>query len=164
MPVAPPVAPAFMLSLLTRRCAELGKEAFAQAHPGPWLVWEPGRWSTSGLFDPTKRSSGVSVTPTQADSLAFQLRTRTALKVGRATHCDIVINDATVSREHLLLEPDGDGWRLTVLSSGSTELDGGRLPPKLGVTLRPGAQLRLGDVVLACLDAQGLAERVLTGA
>ncbi len=149
-----------MLSLLARRCAELGKDGFAKAHPGLWLVWEPGRWSTSGLFDPTKRSSGATVAPTQADSLAFQLRTRTALRLGRATHCDVVINDATVSREHLLLEPDGDGWRLTVLSGGSTELAGQPLGPKAVAPLVPGAQLRLGDVVLGAFDAVSLADRL----
>lgn len=161
MATSPPAAPAFMLSLLSRRCAELGKDAFAKAHAGLWLVWEPGRWSTSGLFDPTKRSVGAALTPTQADSLAFQLRTRTPLRVGRATHCDVVINDATVSREHLLLEPDADGWRLVVLSNGSTELNAQVLSAKAVAPLTPGSQLRLGDVVLAAFDAASLADRLL---
>jgi hypothetical protein len=50
------------------------------------------------------------------------------LSVGRASDNDLVIVDATVSRHHARLEPDGSGWRVVDLdSTNGTWLNGGRI-------------------------------------
>ena len=155
-----PAAPAYLISLLAKRFAAVG-DAVAQSWPGWWVVWEPGPVSASGIFDPTATAKGVGRSGSISDSLSFHLKSRQPLKVGRSAGCDIVINDATVSREHLELEPDGDGWKVRVLSSGgSTEVAGVEQKAGAEVPLRSGAVLRLGDVALTFWHTEGLVHRL----
>jgi hypothetical protein len=156
----PPAAPAYMLSLLARRFASIG-DAFKQQYGGHWLVWEPGQWSASGVFDPTQSPKGAPPPAGMGDSLTFHMKTPQRLKLGRSSTCDMVINDGTVSREHLLFEPAPSGWKVKVLSAhGASQVAG--VPYKLNneVTLDPGASLRVGDVALTFLDAERLLVRL----
>src|SRR5438067_9087431 len=120
----PPAVPAYLVSLLAKRFVSAG-DVFAQSHPGFWLVWEPGPTRAAGIFDPTATARGATRTGSFEDSLSYHLKTRQPLRLGRSSGCDVVINDATVSREHLELQPEGEGWKVRVLSGqGSTELQG----------------------------------------
>jgi ABC-type multidrug transport system ATPase subunit len=47
--------------------------------------------------------------------------------IGRARAADIVINDARVSRRHLMLQPTPDGWRVQDLSANGLWRDGRRV-------------------------------------
>ncbi len=151
-----------MLSRIARAYATSGP-AFLRRYSGSWLVWEPGTWSASNIHDVTAPKSllenkGPAST---VDSLTFHLQDRRALKVGRGQSCDIVINDATVSREHIALEPDdGDGWKVKVLSSRKTEIAGTASTAGQELPLTPGARIRLGDVNLTFWDTKGLAQRL----
>src|SRR5688572_26460689 len=142
MPVVPPpAAPGYMLSLLKRKLAASGT-IFGTSGPEYWLVWEPGKWSASSGFDPTQAPKGPGgvIEAATPDSLAFQLKERVPLRLGRAAACDIVINDGTVSREHLRFEPSASGgWKVVVVSAGSsTEVDGAAIPSGQAVELTSG--------------------------
>src|SRR5712672_3182231 len=69
--------------------------------------------------------------------------------LGRDKGCDVVLDDASVSRRHAVLEEDGKGGlRLRDLASANgTFLDGVRIGQR-GVPASFGARLRFGDVEL----------------
>jgi hypothetical protein len=157
---APPAVPAYLLSLLAKRFAQTA-DAFTQSHPGYWVVWEPGPTRAAGVFDPTATAVGLEKSGSVGDSLAFYLKPRQPLKLGRSSTCDLVINDATVSREHLAFEPDGEGWKVRVLSSaGATELAGAPINTGAEAPLASGGVLRTGDVMLTFWTTAGLAQRL----
>ncbi|MGM0574474.1 MAG: FHA domain-containing protein [Myxococcota bacterium] len=69
-----------------------------------------------------------------------------ALLVGRGLDCDVVLNDASVSRKHFRLEKTAGGWRLVDLGSGNgTKVDGRRVQQE---DLRDGATLEAGQTTL----------------
>jgi hypothetical protein len=76
-------------------------------------------------------------------------------KVGRSSHNALVINDATVSREHLLLHPTAEGqWLVEALPRASpVVLNSRKLEAEQRIALTPGARLGLGDVCLTFHDA-----------
>src|SRR5712671_927624 len=78
------------------------------------------------------------------------LRARAVL--GRDPGCDVVLDDASVSRRHAVLEEDGKGGRRLrdLASANGTFLDGVRIGLS-GVPLSAGARLRFGDVELQFL-------------
>lgn len=163
---------AYMLSLLTRQLLMV-KERFASMYPNAWLVWEPGTWRA-----PPASGGGVeTISPTmpgpdkpgEGDALCFELKLpkgKTWLLVGRAESNDLVINDATVSREHLILMPEqGQLW---LAQAGplakDTVLWGKPLEPGASVRLTPGAQMRVGNVVLTYYDTTSFVDRVRAAA
>ncbi len=152
---------AYMMSLLVVRRLT-ASETFAAKFPHHWLVWEPGQWKPSAGEGSATRlaSNALPDRPLGGDALCFELVQPKELKVGRAADCDILINDATVSREHVLLVPGaGGGWSAKALSAGATSLDGAALGGH-GLELKPGAKLRLGDVLLSHYDAEGMISRL----
>src|SRR5262249_12428371 len=123
---------AFLLSILAVR--RYGAKDFSRAYPHPWLIWEPGVWlpaAPSAVSTDTLSSSGRGDHPQKTgDALCFELGQRRTLKIGRSKACDIQINDATVSREHLLLEPEpiATEWVATPTTTRTTtELNGVKL-------------------------------------
>jgi hypothetical protein len=156
----PPPARIYLLSRMAREYAASGS-TFLQRYSGSWLVWEPGAWRPSRVHDLTQLSVDGEPAPAMTDAVTFHLQDRRAMKIGRSSSCDIVINDATVSREHLSLEPDGDGWKVKVLSSRSpTELAGTPSIAGQELPLTSGARLGLGGVSLTFWDTEGLAQRL----
>lgn len=69
------------------------------------------------------------------------------LKIGRdPSQCNIVVKGAQVSRLHLIVEFDGNAFRVTDQSSlGTFNLQGGQLPKGEAVLLQSGAYLQLGN-------------------
>jgi adenylate cyclase len=70
------------------------------------------------------------------------------VKIGRANHCEVVVNDQLVSREHCLLQLKSEGPFLEDLSSvNGTLLNGLRITR---VLLHPGDKIRVGlsDILL----------------
>ncbi len=147
------------------------KDRFRARYPHPWLVWEAGAWNV-----PETERQNVAATQLPApdlrdclpagDALCFELVSlggaQHALPLGRASHNALVINDATVSREHLALhcEPSGQ-WSVEALPQTSpVKLDGVVLPPHQRTPLMPGARLELGDVRLTFHDADGFFARL----
>ena len=85
-----------------------------------------------------------------------------ALTLGRASSNDFVVNDATVSREHLKLIPsENDGWLVEVCSQASpVELNGNVLPLGAPTRLLPNAELKLGEIRITFHDVEGFTSRV----
>lgn len=155
-----------MLSFLAARKAVLG-EKFSDVHSGAWLVWEPGRWHAPGGHTGQKTMVGTKSPgqPVQGDALCFQLKPSPSLgliRVGREPgKNELVINDSTVSREHVMLECQSeDSWAVVPVRDRVVRINGqailaGRLTP-----LKSGAALVLGSVRLTFYCAKGFAERL----
>jgi predicted component of type VI protein secretion system len=66
------------------------------------------------------------------------------LLVGRAGHCDLVLDTDGISRAHARIDPRGDGFELTDLgSTNGTWVDGERVGSE-PVVLHPGAEIVVG--------------------
>jgi hypothetical protein len=152
----------FLLSTLRLQFGGLGQEAFVRAAPHHWLVWDPGRWQpplrrTSPLpvFSPSDDRKGGDLA---SEALAMELRPMNRpVVLGRATECDLVITDGTLSARHLACHQDGDGWSVEdLLSMNGSSVNGVRLGPGQVVPLPDGAQLEVGQVVLHYWSSAGL--------
>lgn len=161
------MARSLLMSLLVRQHLAL-KEKFRARYPHSWLVWEAGVWNVP---ESSEQNHGATRLPTSdlrdclppGDAMCFELSPgRDALMIGRASHNAFVINDATVSREHLMLRvrPDG-GWTVEALSQGGPAMLGGQLlPPGEPRPLESGMHLLLGDVRLTFHDAESFHQRM----
>ncbi|HEY8208495.1 MAG TPA: FHA domain-containing protein [Myxococcaceae bacterium] len=159
------VVRAYLLSNLVAQRRSL-EGAFPEQFPHPWLVWEIGVWK------PSPRSPATTLTrvPRAAlsapaagtgDPLCYELRERGPFKIGRAPDCDVRLNEETVSRDHLWLEPgEGADWVVRPGSPTSVTLVGGRALSGDGLTLTSRETLELGNVVLTFETAQTLLRRV----
>jgi FHA domain-containing protein len=68
--------------------------------------------------------------------------------LGRSRECDVVVDDANVSRKHAEIRPGPRGWMITDLgSTNGTRVDG-RPVPAAGEPLRGGERLELGTAVV----------------
>lgn len=156
-----------MMSFLAVRSAAMGA-TFLQKHPGPWLVWEPGNWHVPQEGTPAQKQTLVGWrtdgAPPKGDALCFQLKLppgSDVLRVGRDAGNNVVLNDATVSREHLLLTPaDGGAWEAEPAKDRVVQVGGQPLPQGRRTRLRSGSQLVLGGVTLTYYDAAGMAVRL----
>ena len=76
---------------------------------------------------------------------------------------DLVVDDATLSRAHLLLRPGDEGWTLEDLrSSNGTRVDGQPVDQR-PVALQSGSRIEAGSVRLTFYDAPGLYLRLKRG-
>lgn len=158
------MAKAYLLSLLSAQRAALA-DGFRQRFPHAWLVWEPGRWNAPSATGWTRSPSPAALDrPADGDALCFSLGDGGApLWVGRAEKNDIVINDATVSREHVRLQRAASGWTVTAAITAQQVLVRTEpLAPGKTAALRPGDEIRLGDVTLTFHDSGSLGERLDT--
>lgn len=155
----------YLISFLATRAAVLGT-GFAQKYPGVWLVWEPGAWHAPETGAARKTIVGFKPAnqPSGSDALCFQLQLeagKTAIKIGRDEKSDVVINDATVSREHLTLaKGPQEQWTATPAKDRVVKKDGVTLPSEKPSPLAPGMRLELGSVILSFYDAAGFEKRV----
>jgi FHA domain len=164
------MARSLLLSLLVRQHLAL-KEKFRARYPHCWLVWEAGVWNVP---ENSEQNHGDTRLPTSeelrdclpaGDAMCFELAPgpgRDALSLGRSSSNVLVINDATVSREHLMLHHQPDGrWLVEVLARGGPAmLNGKRLRPGPPTPLESGMQLQLGDVRLTFHDADSFHTRM----
>ena len=76
--------------------------------------------------------------------------------VGSAGHCDVVIPEASVSREHVWIQRQGDDYLVEEAgSTNGTFVEKTCLLPGRTHTLQPGDRLTLGNTELTFLDAEG---------
>lgn len=158
-----------LLSVLIRQQLTL-KEDFRKRYPHPWLVWEAGAWDVSGAGE---QNVGRTVPPVDdlqdclptGDVMAFELEVSEnskALTLGRSAQNDIVINDTTVSREHLVLTASSpDAW--TVETKGPEQqlsVSGRNVVHGTSVPLRPGDVLKVGGVLLTLYDPDSFDRRL----
>jgi hypothetical protein len=163
------MARSLLLSLLVRQHLAL-KEKFRARYPHSWLVWEAGVWNVP---ETSEQNHGTTRLPTSdlrdclpsGDAMCFELAPapgKDTLALGRSSHNAFVINDATVSREHLVLHAQPDGrWMVEALAQGGPAMLGGTLlrPGEL-MPLESGMQLQLGDVRLTFHDAESFHARM----
>lgn len=164
---------AYLLSFLARQYLVL-KQGFDARYKNPWLVWEPGSWrappANAGVAE--TRLPGAGTMPGRAvpgDALCFELAIKAdrkePLRIGRADESELVISDATVSREHCLLRRDERGWFVKASTSvKSLKVGGCMLPAGTEAKLEPGQTLDLGEVKLTFLDPKRFCERVASQA
>jgi hypothetical protein len=144
----------------------LSPERFAGRFSDAWLVWEAGADHVPTGGSKQTLSSSAPSGPQGGDALCFELKLalgETAV-MGRQAGSALVVNDATFSRQQYVFArsgPDQYTVALAVAAQPAT-LDGA----PLGATphrLRPGAELKAGEVVLHFYDVPGFSARLALG-
>lgn len=158
----------YLLSSLAAERASLAG-GFPERFPFAWLVWEPGKWKPTPRSATTTMIRGLPREPSGprpvvtggGDPLCWELRERAPFKVGRSPDCDVRLNEETVSRDHLWLDPAPDGgWVARPASPTSVTYVNGRALPGDGLALAARGTLELGNVVLTFETAATLLQRV----
>lgn len=185
---------ALLVSVIARQSLLLG-DALTARYPYPWLLVEsrgtslpsPSPAPFNDKSTTRLPSSTPPTVPEAGDPLCLELAAAgpgTQLKLGRAVKNDLVIDDPTVSREHLNLTFENGHWHaqvmnpaddaalhatpiaqgaLTVLrlpSAPRTLYRSVPLPAGQKVMLSDGDQLRLGDVLVTYVDPESFLKRV----
>jgi hypothetical protein len=151
----------YLISWLTKHTSAGRLEDFLHERPEDWLVWEAGPWRPTYQARETLAQDGERSAPPHGagESLAIVLEQDSAhpyVSLGRGPDNDLVIDDATLSRLHLLFTRDPSGWAVRDAgSTNGTTVDGARLGPE-PVTLAPGSKLVAGSVRLTFYDSGGL--------
>lgn len=142
--------------------ATLRREHFLGRYPHPFLVHATGELQK---LDPTRRDDLTSDRlvlegPRKAlheSMLVAPLVPRDLdadrITIGVATVCDIVLDDASISKRHAWFEPgDADSWRLhDADSSAGTQVNSDPVLPGAPVSLTSGDRIMLGYVELMFL-------------
>ena len=156
--------------LVAHRHIAADMEAFEREHAGPWLVWEAGRWrppppDRCTLATPGERTGRSS----SGDALALQVSPRPGrarfegVRLGRGPDNDLVVDDGTLSRAHLLLRLEDGRWTIEDLrSSNGTRVDGA-VVDGTPVPIDSGASIEAGSVRFTFYDAKGLYLRLRHG-
>jgi hypothetical protein len=153
----------FLVSWLARKYSGADLRAFLKECPQDWVVWEAGPWRPPALGRETMAAAPGSRLLTAGESLAIALApgAHGDVRVGRAPENDVVVDDATLSRSHLVLRRDpAGGW--TVRDAGSsngTRVDGARIGGE-PVRITPRARIEAGSVRLTFYDGASLYMRL----
>ena len=150
--------------------AELKREHFVGTHPHPFLVHASGELTK---IDPSRRDDlttdrlmvekprqalqqGILVAPVVGKDIDVDRVT-----IGVATGCDIVLDDASVSKRHAYFTEANGGWRITDAdSSAGTQVNNQPLAPGVPCELVSGDRITLGYVELTFLAPLGFYELV----
>lgn len=159
----------YLVNWLAGQHEETSLENFVQDLPGPWLVWEAGPWRPPPPDRATMVTPGPRGRNSSADALAIEVSPRIGrarfegVRLGRSAENDLVVDDGTLSRAHLLLRPGDETWTLEDLrSSNGTRVDGEPVSQK-PVSLESGSRIEAGSVRLTFYDARGLYLRLKRG-
>jgi hypothetical protein len=159
----------YLVNWLAGQHQETSIEDFARDLPGPWLVWEAGPWRPPPPDRATVVTPGPRSRNSSADALAIEVSPRIGrarfegVRLGRGTENDLVVDDGTLSRAHLLFRPGDETWTLEDLrSSNGTRVDGEPVGPK-AVPLQSGSRIEAGSVRMTFYDARGLYLRLKRG-
>jgi len=151
----------YLISWLAKHSIGQHLDDFVRERPEEWLVWEAGPWRPTYQNKDTLAHEGERSSPPHGagESLAIALDLnpkKPYLSLGRGPDNDICIDDATLSRLHLLFTKEHGAW--TVRDAGSTNgttVEGARLGPD-PVQLQPGVRVVAGSVRLTYYDSGGL--------
>lgn len=144
-------ARAYLMSFVGLQLA-MARDKFPERFPHPWLVWEPGAWHVSqGVAHRTMIPTEKQNMPGKGDALCFELAMAPGqvLHAGRMDAHALVINDATFSRDQLILgRPTPDQWTVQAIpGSQPSTLDGlalGTFPR----SMQSGSRIQAGNVTL----------------
>ncbi|HET7823814.1 MAG TPA: FHA domain-containing protein [Anaeromyxobacter sp.] len=150
----------YLLSWLRKTYGRTPLDEFERSMTGPWIVWEAGPWRPPSARRDTVASGPQTALLPSGESLAIHLSSRTGgaeVSLGRDATNDVVVDDATLSRVHLVFRKDAaDRW--TVRDAGSrngTKVDGAPTGER-SVPVAAGAVIQAGAVRLTFYDAAGL--------
>lgn len=148
----------YLLSWLVGKYASLPLDAFVAAQPSEWLVWEAGPWRPPARTGETVVAGATAAAAASGESLAIALSPRDgSVSIGRGATNDVVIDDATLSRVHLVLRRDAAGfWRAQDAGSSNGTRVNGQPIGETPIPLETGAGLEAGAVRLTFYDAKGL--------
>lgn len=153
----------YLISWLRKNHAGHRLEQFERLRPGAWLVWEAGPWRPPSARRDTLLAGPDTRLLASGESLAILCEAKdggSEVRLGRDADNDLVIDDATLSRLHLVLRRDAKGgW--TAQDAGSrngTKVDGA--PARMPLPLAQGSVLEAGAVRLTFYDAAGLYARL----
>jgi pSer/pThr/pTyr-binding forkhead associated (FHA) protein len=160
----------FLMSWLARQHASDDLDAFERALPGPWLVWEAGPWRPPPADRATLLAKSREGRNSSGDALVLEVAPRVGrarfegVRLGRGPENDLVVDDGTLSRAHMLLRRESDDWTVEDLrSSNGTQVDGKPIQGER-VPLASGTRIEAGSVRLTFYDAKGLYLRIRHGA
>ncbi len=153
------------------QAAKLHREHFLARHPHPFLVHATGELQK---LDPTRRDDLTSdrlvlETPRKAlheAMLAAPLVPRelhaSRVTIGVAMTCDIILDDASVSKRHAWFERgDDERWRICDAdSSAGTQVNNAPLDPGIPHALGSGDRITLGYVEVMFLASDGFYELI----
>lgn len=94
----------------------------------------------------TRPPSRLLVTAGKLAGTSLPLGT-SAIVVGRAASCTLVLEDDYASSRHARFFPDGDGWKVEDLGSTNGTVVGGRTISE-PIPLTPGTEVHIGQTVL----------------
>ncbi len=149
----------FLISWLAKKHASADLRAFLKERPEDFLVWEAGPWRPPAARSETMAAGPGTRLLSAGESLAIALVAKAGgadVSLGRSAENDLVVDDGTLSRHHLLFRREPAGW--TVRDAGSSngsKLNGMRLGGE-GALLRPGDRLEAGAVRLTFYDAPSM--------
>jgi pSer/pThr/pTyr-binding forkhead associated (FHA) protein len=150
----------FLLSWLARKHAGASLQAFLAEHAGDWLVWEAGPWRPPAARRETMAAGPGTRLLAAGESLAIALAARAGgpeVRLGRGAENDLVVDDGTLSRAHLIFYRDPAGvWSVRDAGSRNGTLVEGATLGAEPVTLAPGARIEAGAVRLTFYDAGSL--------
>jgi hypothetical protein len=159
----------FLLSWLSRQHQRDDLATFERELPGPWLVWEAGPWRPPPADRATILAAGRDGRNSSGDALVLEVAARAGrarfegVRLGRGPENDIVVDDGTLSRAHILLRQEDGGWSVEDLrSSNGTRVDGAQVGAAR-VAIAPGSRIEAGSVRLTFYDAGGLYLRIQRG-
>lgn len=150
----------YLVSWLRKANATKKLAEFEAEHAGGWLVWEAGPWRPPSSGRETLVAGPQTRLLASGESLAIRLEPKRAgaeVRLGRDAGCDVVVDDATLSRVHLVFRHGEDGrWTVRdARSRNGSRVDGAPLG-EAPVPLTPGAAIEAGAVRLTFLDAATL--------
>ncbi len=153
----------YLISWLKKNHAGQKLDQFERLRPGAWLVWEAGPWRPPSARRETIQTGPNTRLLASGESLAIELAAKDGgaeVRLGRDADCDLVIDDATLSRIHIVLRRAATGaW--TAQDAGSrngTKVDGA--PATMPLPLREGSVIEAGAVRLTFYAAPGLYTRL----
>lgn len=144
--------------------ARLRREHFVATHPHPYLVHASGELTK---LDPSRRDElTTDRLMVEAPRAALQQAMRVApvisrdvdagrVTIGVATACDVVLDDASVSKRHAYFTERGGTWQITDAdSSAGTQVNSQPLEPGAPRALANGDRITLGYVELTFLSPE----------
>jgi hypothetical protein len=139
-----------------------GADVFATRFPGLWAVWEPGPWRPAADVKRTISFGGETGAPTAGgDYLCFHLGAADGrvVSLGREAGNDIVVNDSTVSRQHVQFFAKANAWWVRP-HAGRTATLAGEPVELTGAAVSAGQELQLGGARFTFHDPAGLIRRL----
>lgn len=137
------------LAALTKECAALPPESFAERYPAPFLLEvnpESGDFTSGDTRDFDPQSLKQQPSPSLSASLIINFGQGEDFILGRSKSCQLKVSHASVSERHCQFQRVGTLWSIQDLTSrNGTYLNGRRLNQGEQSPLRFGSKIMAGE-------------------